>query len=183
MGEPVVLHPQLGPIGDLLGTWEGPGAGSYPTIEPFRYHERVTFGHVGKPFLTYQQRTWDADNGAPLHAEVGYLRVVAGAVPVDDADAGDDGPTLAATPLRLEFVLAHPTGIAEVEEGTLADGVLRLSTTTVGRTTTAKLVRSVRREFRLDEDELSYDLWMAHADTPETHHLHATLRRTPPDDV
>lgn len=176
MGDPVALHPELGPLGDLLGTWEGVGAGSYPTIEPFRYREQVVFSHVGKPFLAYQQRTWDADHGAPLHAEVGYLRVVAGAVPVDEDAAA--GPALTASPFRLEFVLAHPTGIAEVEEGTLADGVLRLATTTVGRTSTAKLVRSLRREFRLDGDQLAYDLWMAHADTPETHHLHAALERS-----
>lgn len=199
MGDPVVLHPQLGALGGLLGTWEGQGAGSYPTIEPFRYHEQVRFGHVGKPFLTYQQKTWDEDNGAPLHAEVGYLRVVAAAVEVatSASGAGDletpdgtdrpDGsggrgvanaPTLAATPLRLEFILAHPTGIAEVEEGTLADGVLRVATTTVGRTTTAKPVYSLRREFRIDGEELRYDVWMAHGDTPETHHLHAVLNRT-----
>ena len=220
MGDPVVLHPQLGPLGGLLGTWEGRGAGSYPTIEPFRYHEQVHFGHAGKPFLTYQQKTWDEDNGAPLHAEVGYLRVVAGAVAVpahESGSAGSDaphgsggsdasegrggsgspggsderggpggaassenpeGPALVSAPLRLEFILAHPTGIAEVEEGTLADGVLRLVTTTVGRTTTAKRVYSLRRELRIDGDELGYDLWMAHGDTPETHHLHAVLHRT-----
>ena len=180
MGDPVVLHPQLGPLGGLLGTWEGKGAGSYPTIEPFRYHEQVHFGHVGKPFLTYQQKTWDEDNGAPLHAEVGYLRVVAGAVAVTDPEPSEstESRTLAATPLRLEFILAHPTGIAEVEEGTLAEGVLRLATTTVGRTATAKRVYFLRREFRIDGDELQYDLWMAHADTPETHHLHAVLHRT-----
>jgi hypothetical protein len=203
MGDPVVLHPQLGPLGGLLGTWEGKGAGSYPTIEPFRYHERVEFSHVGKPFLTYQQKTWDEDNGAPLHAEVGYLRVVAAAVAVPAPDSGSAGsetlegssggtspedsdawkntpasPALTATPLRLEFVLAHPTGIAEVEEGSLADGVLRLESTTVGRSATAKPVYSLRRELRIDGDELRYDLWMAHADTPETHHLHAVLGRS-----
>jgi len=29
----------------------------------------------------------------------------------------------------------------------------------------------------LDGGTLVYDLWMAHADTPLTHHLHAELRR------
>ncbi len=178
MGDEVTLHPELGPLGDLLGTWEGHGAGDYPTIEPFRYQERVTFGHVGKPFLTYRQRTWDADIGAPLHSECGYLRVVAGAVPVEgDAQAGGDVP-LAATPIGVEFALAHPTGIVEVEEGGLSDGVLKLASTTVALTSTAKPVRALRREFRITRDELSYDLWMAYADIPETHHLHAVLHRT-----
>lgn len=180
MGEAVELHPELGPLAGLLGTWEGQGAGDYPTIEPFRYREQVSFGHVGKPFLAYQQRTWDLDSGAPLHAECGYLRALGSAVPVPSSDGEGEtgGRVLAAGPIRLELVLAHPTGIAEVEEGELADGVLKLGSTSVARTATAKPVHALRREFRLGDDELVYDLWMAHGDTPETHHLHAQLTRT-----
>lgn len=152
------LHDTLTPLRSLLGTWEGRGEGDYPTIEPFTYGEEVVFGHVGKPFLSYRQRTWNLTTGAPMHAETGYLRVPAA--------------------FRLELVLAHPTGIVEVEEGEFDGDVLRLATTTVGRTSTAKDVRSLRREFRLRGDELAYDLWMAHAGTPETHHLHASLVRT-----
>jgi acetoacetate decarboxylase len=65
-----------------------------------------------------------------------------------------------------------------VEEGTLDDGVLTLATTTLGRTATAKDVRSVRRTLALRGDLLVYDLWMAYAHVPDTHHLHAELRRT-----
>jgi hypothetical protein len=154
---PPELHPDVAPLSGLLGTWEGDGKGDYPTIEPFTYREQVTFTHVGKPFIAYAQRTWHPETGAPMHAETGYLRLAGG---------------------RVELVLAHPTGIAEVEEGTLEGSRLELVTTTVGRTATAKDVRGLRRVATLGADELIYDLWMAYAEVPETHHLHAVLRRT-----
>lgn len=151
------LHDALVPLAGLLGVFEGEGRGDYPTIEAFGYRERVTFTHVGKPFLAYQQRTWHPEHGGPMHAETGYLRLPAPGV--------------------AELVLAHPTGIVEVEEGTLTDGVLRLATSSIGLTGTAKQVRSLRREFVLEADTLTYDLWMAYDTVPETHHLHARLRR------
>lgn len=153
------LHPDVTHLAVLLGTWEGDGEGHYPTIADFAYREEVTFAHVGKPFLTYGQRTWDAVDGRALHAEVGYLR-----------------PAPAA---GVELALAHPTGIVEVEEGAFDPGTgrLHLTSTTVAVSATAKQVRHLRREFRLEGDTLAYDLWMAFADVPETHHLAATLRR------
>lgn len=151
------LHPVLAPVADYLGVFEGSGHGDYPTIEAFDYRERVSFAHVGKPFLAYEQRTWDPTTGAPMHAERGYLRVV-----------GTD---------RVELVLAHPTGIVEVQEGTVDAHVLDLRSTLVGGSTTAKQVRVLRRRFTLDDDVLAYDLWMAYGVVPETHHLHAELRR------
>jgi len=169
----MTLHPSLAPLATLLGTWEGDGAGDYPTIDPFRYRETVTFGHVGKPFLRYDQRTWHPELGTPMHAETGYLRAVSSPDTPETPDT--PGP---AGPVRVELVLAHPTGIVEVEEGHLEAGVLRLATTSIGRSNTAKNVVSLRREFRISEQELTYDLWMAYAHVPETHHLHATLRRT-----
>jgi len=146
------------PFASLVGTWSGDGHGDYPTIESFDYLETVVFGAVlGKPFLAYGQRTRHAAEDRPLHAESGYLRPT---------------PTEGA-----ELIVAQPTGIAEVYEGTWDGTVLDLRATTIARTSTAKRVEALRRRFVLEGDLLSYDLWMAHGDTPETHHLAASLRR------
>lgn len=156
------LHDAIAPLAALLGTWAGGGHGDYPTIDPFDYLEEVTFGHVGKPFLAYVQRTRHPDTGAPMHAETGYLR------------PGDQDGT-------AELVIAQPTGITEVHTGTLVDEqgslVLDLRCDAPGRTPTAKEVTAVRRRLVVSGDELTYDLWMAHGPTPETHHLAATLHR------
>lgn len=156
------LHPGVEVLAPLLGEWSGEGAGDYPTIEPFGYIEEVTFGHTGKPFLTYQQRTKAKADGRPLHAEVGFLRVP--------------------SPGRAELVLAHPNGITEIEEGTLSvSGTtfeLELKATTIGLTQSAKDVSALGRSIRMDGDELSYTLRMGAMGQALQHHLSATLRRT-----
>nr|WP_313775748.1 FABP family protein [Mycobacterium sp.] len=156
----VDLHPTVAVLAPLLGAWTGSGAGEYPTITPFQYSEFVTFGHVGKPFLTYGQRTNSVDDDQPLHAETGYIRVP--------------------EPGRVEWLLAHPTGFVEVLEGTLDaddDGLTMELTSTVGRSSSAKEVTALRRTFRLHGDVLSYTVRMAAVGQPLQHHLAAVLKR------
>lgn len=158
---PTDLHPDLEALAPLLGTWAGQGAGEYPTIEPFDYLEEVVFSHVGKPFLAYGQKTKALADGKPLHAETGYLRVP--------------------QPGHVELVLAHPSGITEIEVGTysVTDGRIEiaLSTTEVGLTPTAKEVTALGRSFRIDGDELSYSVRMGAVGQPLQHHLSAVLHR------
>lgn len=163
------LHPHLTHVAPLLGTWSGRGHGEYPTIPSFDYEETVTFGHLGKPFLAYGQRTHaatpDEDGGAggvPLHAETGYWRFPA--------------------PDRLEVVICHPTGVTEIEEGTLTTGgdgdlTIELASTNVVLSSTATSVTAIERTFRLHGDTLAYTVRMAAVGQPLRHHLAATLRR------
>ncbi len=167
------LHPAVDHLAPLLGTWRGGGRGDYPTIAPFEYAEEVTIGHVGKPFLTYSQRTKGVD-GAPLHAESGYLR-----------PAGDRG---------LEMLLTHPSGIAEILVGEvtvthfglvvmLRAGIDRLSGWTgpeggrVVLAPTAKQVDAVERRISVDGDTMRYEVHMAAVGEPMTPHLEAALQR------
>lgn len=157
------LHPDCAHLAFLLGTWTGTGTGDYPTIEAFAYNEEVTFGHVGKPFLAYSQRTRHAATGVPLHAEVGYLRAVGGG--------------------GIELALVQPSGIAELHSGSVSvdqagNPALDLTLDVTHGTPTAKSVTDVVRSIRMtDEDTLVYDIAMAAVGVELTHHLSGMLRR------
>jgi hypothetical protein len=152
------LHPDLGALAWLLGTWVGEGRGEYPTIEPFRYGEEIRLSHVGKPWLAYSQRTWDLDDGRGLHAETGYWR--------PRPEGG------------VEVVIAQPSGLVEVLDGAFDGTTLVLDSVLVGRTPTAKEVTAVARRFEVQGDTLSYQLAMAAVGQPLQHHLAARLRRS-----
>ncbi|HKN90610.1 MAG TPA: FABP family protein, partial [Acidimicrobiia bacterium] len=93
-----------------------------------------------------------------LHAETGYWRPKPGG--------------------RLEVVLAHPTGVAEIEEGTVSGGSIDLVATSIGRASTAKEVEGLRRRFELvGSDVLRYEVQLAAVGQPLQGHLTAELRR------
>ncbi len=151
------IHPDLAPLEFLVGSWTGHGEGAYPTIEPFAYQEVITFGHVGKPFLSYVQRTRHATTGLPLHSESGYLRSLG------------DG--------RVELVIAQPSGIVEVHSGLVEETKVDLASVLVATTPSAKSVEEVRRVIELVDEELHARLWMAAVGQPLQLHLSASFQR------
>jgi THAP4-like, heme-binding beta-barrel domain len=151
------LHPDVEVIAFLLGEWHGEGHGAYPTIESFGYRDEIVFGHTGKPFLSYAQRTWLAD-GSPSHTEVGYLR------------AQPEG--------RVELVVAQPGGRVEVDEGAQRGGRFELTSVVVANTSSAKEVTETRRLVEVDGDVMRYELEMAAVGQPRQFHLEAELRRS-----
>ena len=151
------MHPDVEGLAFLLGTWRGEGEGEWPRGEPFRYAEEMTFEHVGDPFLLYSQRSWSPDDDGPIHFERGFLRPGA--------------------PGRVELVLAHPLGIAEVAEGTIEGQLIEVASSTVSLTKTASPVTELRRRIELRGDVLSYELHMAMRDIALTSHVWARLTR------
>ncbi len=157
MADDPPLHADLEPLAFLLGSWRGRGHGDYPTIDAFDYLEVATFSHVGKAFIAYAQRTSDAETGAPLHAETGYLR------PLDDASA--------------EFIVVQPSGIVELHDVTITATSLTMVSHQVVTTRSAKRVDEVRRRVVVDGDRLDYELDMAAVGEPMHRHLVASLER------
>jgi hypothetical protein len=150
------LHSDVAPLAFLLGSWMGEGKGFYSTIAPFEYGEEIRVWHVGKPVLAYTQRTWSLDDGRPLHAEVGFWRM------------GGEG--------RVELVVAHPNGHAEVAEGTLHGTSISMTSISIAPTATAKPVDVIERDVNLNGDVLTYELRMAAMGRPLEAHLQAELR-------
>ncbi len=152
------LLADLEPLAFLLGIWRGAGAGGYPTSDSFEFEEETRFWHVGLNHVLYQQRTWvPGDESDAIHMELGFLRP--------------------AGPGRVEFLLAYPLGSVDVEEGTVTDGVLELTSTGVARAATGDPVQGFFRRIEVDGDTLSYELRMATDSVPLTRHATATLRR------
>jgi hypothetical protein len=154
----VALHPDLADIAYLLGTWRGEGEGTWRRGSPFTFGEEIEFEHVGEPFLLYRQRSWDLDDGSAIHLERGFLR------------PGGRG--------RVELVLAHPLGVAEVAEGDVGERSLEVATTAVALTSTGSPVTELRRRIAVDGDVLTYELEMATAEVPLVSHIRSRLVRS-----
>jgi len=148
----------------LVGVWRGEGQIVYPTIEgPFRFGQQITFAHDGRPFLTYEARSWLLDEHGkvirPAARESGFWRPQA-----DDT---------------IEVLVTHATGVAEIYYGTpLTQTSWELATDIVTRTSTAKEVTAAKRLYGLVNDgDLAYVEERAMVGEPLQPHVSAQLER------
>ncbi len=161
---------ELAHLSWLVGEWEGVGLGQYPTIDDFRFGQRIAVSGDGRPFLSYRSRSWLLDEHGqlvrPLAAESGYFR-----------PRPDNG---------VELLLSHPTGYSEVWHGSvLVTGLetaritgaqMELRTDLVARTESAKEYTAGHRLYGLREGELLWTFDMAAVGHPLSNHLAARLR-------
>jgi hypothetical protein len=158
---PTNLHPNLHKFAWLLGTWQGNGEGSYPTIEPFEFGWEVLFQQDGRPFMHYMARSWivDAEGNHVRDAaqETGFFRCF------------EDG--------SVELLLTHNTGISELYLGTVDGAKLQLTTDAVLRTQTAQEYVAGSRLYGLVEGDLWFAFDMAAMGQPLQPHLWGKLVR------
>jgi hypothetical protein len=149
----------------LVGVWRGEGEVVYPTIEgPFHFGQQITVAHDGRPFLSWEARSWllDGPGGAvvrPAAREVGWWR------------AQEDG--------TIELLLAHHTGIIELYYGaSRTQTSWELQTDAIARTSSAKEVNGATRLYGIvDDGDLAYVEERAMVGQPLQPHTSARLQR------
>jgi THAP4-like, heme-binding beta-barrel domain len=156
------LQPDLMPIAWLVGRWEGTGKATYPGTEDFDFGQQVDFAHNGGPYLHYLSQIFEMDaEGRAVRAlgmETGFWR---------PQPAG-----------KLEVVLCHPDGFAEVWYGSVAGAKIELSTDAVVRTASAEDYSAGQRLYGTVEGDLLWTFDKAAAGHPLQSHMWARLRRT-----
>ena len=156
------LPPELFPISYLLGTWAGEGVGGYPGEPDYPFAQELSFQLVpGMAVFGYSSRTWHPESGEPITSEVGFWRT---------AGTFETG-------LRVEVMLAHPTGMAEVYVGDVDGAKIELSNNVTVRTATAREIERSERLYGLVEGDLAYAIDIAAEGQPMRPYMSARLQR------
>lgn len=151
----VAVQEALKPLNWLIGKWISISAkGSYPTIKPFQYNEEIEFTSIGQPMLNYSLRSWNPETQKPMHFEFGFLRIKPGTN-------------------KVAFMVAHNFGLTSLEEGTVGDNELKVTSTQVSRMSFAvdPAVIGIERHFKLAGDTLECIISMETENIPLTEHL------------
>jgi hypothetical protein len=138
----VPVNEQLLALLPLVGMWRGTGHGAVASSgDEFSFGQQITFAHDGRPFLSYESRTWLVDAAGDLirlaFREAGFWRPGAG-------------------PDDVEVTLATAAGIVEVFAGTAGEARWELASADVAQTATARAVVAERRLYAVVDDSLAY---------------------------
>lgn len=155
------LPRELAPLAWMIGRWEGAGVVGYPTIESANFGQEIEVSHDGRPFLTWQSRTWLLNEAGeqvrPLATELGFWR------PVDGGE--------------VELLLTHPTGIVELYFGKAEPAKIELRTDGVLRSPHAKEYNAATRLYGLVNSNLLWAMDMAAVGQKLQSHVSAELKR------
>lgn len=147
----------------FLGVWRGTGV----VLPGVQYEEELSLELFGTPVakqVKFGSKTWKAGEtyeSSPMHSEFGMMKVMYR----DEENAS------------VELLLTHPFGMAEIETGEFANGILETRTFSISRSPTASnaIVEGIRRRYWLENDTLRYELFLKLVGREEFLHLQAGL--------
>lgn len=151
-----MLHEGAAPLGFLLGVWRGTGTVQFHSIEPTEFGEEVRFSHKGRSWIIYEQDSWRADDGTPLHFETGVWRMV--------------GPGLVNSFIALTAGVDFCVGTLEGTSITLQN---KASPTAEG----VERIVTLNRRYRVDGDVMEYEIEMGTDQQPHDGHVTTRLTR------
>jgi len=99
-----MVHKNVAEVSEITGAWQGTGTVQYPTMkENVGYVESFELVPLGeKPVIKYTQTTVHSVTKAPLHVEMGYMRLI----------GGDENNK------RVELCITHPFGLYLLQNNT-----------------------------------------------------------------
>ena len=149
---------------NILGTWEGAGAGEYPTMPNFAFGAKSEYKRVSEKtkahFIHTSVESWKPNKKGEIgmHYENGFMKC-----------SGTN---------ELEWGLAHNFAGTEATVGTVNDDGTSAKFKSTGFGNVSYLT-GTKRELTVDaaSGKLQDEFWMSTHDTPMTHHLSVKYNR------
>ena len=161
------LHPSLLGLLPFIGLWRGRGQGGFPAAGDYNFAQEIRISHDGRPFLTFQSRSWLLDEeskpAGEWAGELGFWRPVL----VNDRPTDD-----------MEATMINPDGVAELYLGNVIGTTrLELQADAIAHTPSGQHVTAGHRLFGIVDGALLYAHELAVDDSGLRPHMSARLLR------